>query len=295
MKKTIIYDVNELIKESPLKDWGKFIGLKGRKVFVVEKGHGESVILLNGIAASVYTWRKVFPVLSDEFHVYSFDYKGTGLSDKQNSEYSIDEFSKELLELMDYYKINKTILVGNSLGGEVCLDFAIKHPEKVKGLILIDTAGYQYNKEITAFFVRLSRFKPVGELIKRHASKRFVKILIRGALYNDSLIDKDMINGYYKPMRTEGAFEALIELIKNLSYTEFDYDRVKEITSPTLIIWGKEDKVISVYDAYKFHKDINNSKLVIMENCGHAPQEEKPEEVSRLIKEFIEEMSNGMS
>lgn len=292
MKSNSMYEKKELLAESLLRNSGKFIKLSGSELFVVERGKGESLILANGIAASVYTWRKVIPKLSKSFRVHALDYKGTGLSEKPRDEYSIEEFSKEIFDLMNYYKIDKAVLAGNSLGGEVILNFAIKYPERVKALILLDTAGYQLNKEITAILVRLGRFKAVGRFIKKHASKRFARRLIEWALYNDELIDREMVNSYYKPMRTKGAFDAFIKLVKNLSYTDFDYSKVKDIEVPTLIIWGKEDKWIPVSDAYKFHKDIKNSKLVILGGCGHAPQEEMPDKVSELIKEFIEENIN---
>jgi pimeloyl-ACP methyl ester carboxylesterase len=287
MKERVMYDEKELLKESPLKNWGKFIKLDVAETFIVENGKGENMIFANGIAAPVYTWRKVMPVLSNSFHVFALDYKGAGFSEKPKDKYSIGLFSKQILALMDYYKMDKAILVGNSLGGEVVLDFAIKYPERVKSLILIDTAGYQYNKEVMGFLTRLSRCRLVGDLLKKHASKKFAKRIIDWAMYNDKLIDKEMVDAYYKPMKTKGAFDAFIELAKNLSYTEFDYGKVKNIIAPTLIIWGEEDNWIPVSDAYKFHKDIKNSELVVLKKCGHAPQEEMPEEVARLIKEFV--------
>jgi pimeloyl-ACP methyl ester carboxylesterase len=290
MEKRVMYEEKELIKESPLKNFSKIIKLDGSETFIVEMGKGENIIFANGIAAPVYTWRKVMLILSKKFHVYGLDYKGTGFSEKTKDKYSIDLFSKQILDLMNYYNMKSAVLVGNSLGGEVSLNFAIKYPERVKALILIDTAGYQNNKELTKLLTRLSRCRFVRDLLKKYTSKKFAKKIIEWALYNDKIIDKEMVNAYYKPMKTKGAFDAFIELVKNLSYTEFDYSKVKNITAHTLIIWGEEDKWIPVSDAYKFHKDIKNSKLVVLKDCGHAPQEEKPEEVSRLIAKFMMEI-----
>jgi pimeloyl-ACP methyl ester carboxylesterase len=287
MKQTELYDENELISESPLEPWGKFIKLDGSETFVVEMGEGENIIFANGIAASVHTWRKVLPILSKVFHVFALDYKGTGFSEKAKDKYSVELFSKQIFQLIKHFRMDKAILVGNSLGGETILDFAINHPNMVKALILIDTAGYQNNKEITGLLVRMSRCKFVGRLLQRYASKKFARKIIKWALYNDRLVDREMVDAYYKPMKTEGAADAFIELVRNLSYTKFDYKRVTEITVPTLIIWGEDDKWIPVTDAYKFHRDIKGSQLTVLERCGHAPQEEKPEEVSRLIEEFI--------
>lgn len=286
MGKKTIYDEKEMAERSIFKNCGKFIEIDGVKTYAAEKGKGEDIIFINGLAASIYTWRKVFYEISRDFHVYAIDFKGTGFSEKPKAGYSIDSFTSQILGLMKHYNIHKAVLVGNSLGGEVVLNFTIKHPEKVRKLVLIDSAGYQKNKEVTRFLVKLSRFKLTHKLLDNYISKKSAKKIIKWATFKDEIIDEAMIEGYYKPMKTKGGVRAFIELIKNLSYTEFDYDKVKNIKTPTLIIWGKEDKWIPVSDAYRFHKDIESSKLVILENCGHGPQEEKPEEVIRLIKDF---------
>lgn len=286
MDEKIIFDEKQMAEKSIFNKWGKFIDIDGVETYVVEKGIGENIIFINGILASIYTWRKVLDTVSENFHVYAIDFKGTGFSEKPKGGYSIDICTSQIISLMKYFNIDKAILVGNSLGGEVALNLAIKHSEKINKLILIDSAGYQKNKEITKLLVKLGRFKLVAKLLERCNTKNFVRKIIRWATFNDKIIDRKMVNGYYKPMKTKGAVEAFIELVKNLSYTEFDYEKVKNIEIPTLIIWGKEDKWIPVSDAYRLHRDIKNSKLVILENCGHGPQEEKPEEIVRLIVDF---------
>lgn len=281
------YDEKEMAARSIYKKWGKFIEIDGIKTYVVEKGRGINVIFINGLASSVYTWRKLFYRISNDFHAYAIDFKGTGFSEKPKCIYSIKVFTNQILGLMNYYRIDKAVLVGNSLGGEIALDFAFNYPEKVSKLILIDSVGYQKNKGIIKLLVKMSRLKIVYKFLNACISRDFSKKIIQWAIFNDSIIDKNMIEGYHKPMKTRGAISAFIELVKNLSYTEFDYNKVKNIRIPTLIIWGREDKWIPVSDAYRFHRDIKNSKLVILENCGHGPQEEKPEEVAKLVKDFI--------
>jgi pimeloyl-ACP methyl ester carboxylesterase len=290
MKKTETFDEKNLAMESSLKKWGSFININGIDSYVIEEGNGENIIFINGIAANVYNWRKVFNILKESFHVYSMDFKGSGFSEKPPGEYSIDIFMKQIIDLYDHFGMRQSVIVGNSLGGEVALQLAINYPEKIKALILIDTAGYQENKEITRVLVRLSRYKVMAKILEICTTRKLAKKLVEGALYNDKIIDREMVDAYYKPMRTEGAVDALIELIKDLSYTAFDYSKVRSIESPTLIIWGEEDRWIPVADGYRFHKDIQGSKLVVLKNCGHAPQEEMPEVVSKLITDFINEI-----
>lgn len=287
MGKKIYYDEKKLAAESVFKDNGRFINLKGEKTYIVEKGKGDNIILLNGIAASIFTWRHLIDILSREFHVFGIDYSGTGLSEKKERKYSINIFTEQIIDLMNYFNMDKCILVGNSLGGEAALNIAIKYPDMVKGLILIDSAGYQENKEVTKFLVRLSRFKITSRLLNFCMSRKFVKKIIKWGLYNDEIVNYDMVDGYYKPMKTKGGLKAFIDLVKNLSFTEFNYNEVKNIEIPTLIIWGRDDKWIPLSDGYRLKKDIKNSELIIIEDCGHGPQEEKPGYVSLLIKDFI--------
>lgn len=280
------YSEEKMAESSMFKRYGEFIYLDGVKTYVVHKGTGENIILINGIAASVYTWRKILDKLAENFHVFCVDYKGSGFSEKPERGYSIDIFTNQILGLMKHFNLDKAIMAGNSLGGEIALNLAVKHPDKVSRLILLNSAGYQKGKNITSYLVKLSRFKLTEKVLEKCMSRRLTKKIAELATFNDSIIDKRMVDGYYKPMKTEGGVRAFTELVKNLSYTEFDYKKVRSINIPTLIIWGKEDKVMPVSDAYKFHKDIKNSKLVILENCGHGPQEEKPDEVVRLINDF---------
>ncbi|MBL4935391.1 alpha/beta hydrolase [Clostridium sp. YIM B02515] len=288
MSREIYYNEKKLADESIFGGNGRFINLNGSKTYIVEKGKGENIIFLNGIAASIFTWRYLIDDLSKDFHVFGMDFTGAGLSEKKDSKYSIDIFTDQTIALMNYYNIDKTIIVGNSLGGEVALNTSLKYPHKIKGMILIDSAGYQGNKEVTKFLVKLSRLKITLKMLEFCMSRKLVKRIIRWAFYNDKIIGEDTIEGYYKPMKTKGSIEAFIELVKNLSFTEFDYEKVKSIKVPTLIIWGENDKWIPLSDGYRLNRDMIDSQLIIIEHCGHGPQEEKPEYVSLLIKNFID-------
>lgn len=272
---------------NPYKDCSRYVCLNNNDIFIAEKGKGENMILINGIAASSFTWRKIFYKLSEVFHVIAMDFKGTGFSDKPESKYSISMYTDQLLKLMIIMNLEKAILVGNSLGGEVALDFTVKYPDMVSSLILIDSAGYQENKEITSELVKAGRYKITEIILKLLTTRAFTKGIIKWAVKNHSIIDNNMVEGYYRPLKDTGGTEAFVSLVRNLSYTDFDFTKIKKIKKPSLIIWGKQDKWIPVSDAYKFQKAIKDSKIVILENCGHAPQEEKPEEVLRHIKAFL--------
>jgi pimeloyl-ACP methyl ester carboxylesterase len=278
--------------ENVFKGCWKIIKLNEIDTFVVDRGSGENIIFLNGILAWSFTWRKLLDLMPESYHLYALDYSGTGYSEKEQNKNSMDAFTEQVALLMEYFSMKSTVIVGNSLGGEVALNLAIKYPEKVKALILIDTAGYQKNKEITKGLVSLSRFKLTEYILSLLNNEVTARKLIEGALYDETIVDSDMIKGYLKPLKIDGALEAFFDLVKSLDSDEFGYDKVKSIKKPTLIIWGEYDKIIPVEDAHRLNRDIENSKLVVFNRCGHAPQEEMPEKVVKTIDEFLKKLSN---
>lgn len=277
----------EYAKKSIYKDCGSFVEIDGVDTFVVDKGKGQVVLLIHGLLASVYTWRKVIDSLAERFRVIAIDLKGCGFSEKPKERYSIDIFSKQIIKFMELYHIDKASLVGNSLGGEIALNAAIKFPEKITKLVLINSAGYKMEKKRSGKLIKISAVPFIDKFLGLCMTKRTIKRIAEYLLYNTDAIDERFVESYYRPLKQNGGMEGLICLCKELSSSEFKYDDVKNINIPTLIMWGEEDKLLKVSDAYNMNKDIKSSKLVVIPKCGHAPQEECPTAVSREIIEFL--------
>lgn len=278
---------NNIPKENLFGDHGKLVNLNGVETYVVEMGEGECIIFINGIAVTYYTWRGVINKLKDKYHIFALDFKGFGKSEKNRGEYSIEIYTEQLNSLIEHYNIAKTTLVGNSLGGRIALNYTLRFPEKINKLVLIDSAGYQKNKKILSFLVKLFRNYLFRKLFELSLHKFIVKIIIKWAIENEKIIDEEIVETYFKPLNEKGGKEALTSLIKSLSYSDLNYEAIKNIKVPTLIIWGDKDKLLPKSDAYRFHKDLKNSKLVILKDCGHGPQEEYPKRVSEVIENFM--------
>lgn len=266
---------------------GKTINLNGINTFVIEAGKGESVVLVNGLAVTSYTWRGIIMYLKERFHVFAMDFKGTGNSEKPEGIYNVELYTEQLKELITYFKLKHVTLVGNSLGGGIVLRYAIKYPEDLRSLVLIDSVGYQKEKKVTSFLISLFRYKLFKMLVSKFLCKTAARLIIKWAVENEEIIDEQLINAYYKPLKEKGGIEALINLIRSLGYSDLNYEALSTINIPTLILWGQKDKWIPESDAYKLHEIIKTSQLVLLKNCGHAPQEEFPVRVSRLIENFI--------
>lgn len=163
------------------------------------------------------------------------------------------------------------------------MDLALTCPQRVEKLVLIDSAGYPLKHN---FFSWLLKLPGMGKFLLAVCDKEIVEwILRKGVFFEPSLVTDKEIEGWIRPYYVKGAAQAALEL------RNFDFvigEHIKDISCPTLIIWGKEDKSLPVKMAEKFKKDIKDSMLNIIPNCGHNTQEEKPKKVNDLIRNFVE-------
>ncbi len=252
-------------------------------------GTGRDIFLLHGFASSTYTWEKVIPYLTKQgYHVWALDMKGFGWSDKpEDAQYDTVTLMQEVNKWMDVMGLKNVIFAGNSLGGGIAVLMALEHPDKTDKIILIDSAGYPIKKPLV---IRAAKIPFAGEITKLFFSRWIVKSTLKEVLYNDEKLTEEKIEAYFNRMSTENALDAQVALARSLdfdalsSYTK----RISDIKNRTLIIWGENDEWIPLESGYRFNKDISNSTLVILPECGHIPQEEKPEQTARIMIDFIE-------
>lgn len=276
-----------------------FIKVSGVNYHYIEyPAPGRDVLLIHGFASSVYTWESIAPLLQKNgFHVWALDIKGSGWSDKpapdENVKYDLITLTDEIISWMDVVGLNKPVVAGNSLGGAMCLLMAVIYPENMDGLILIDSAAYP-NPKINK--LRTAASFPGAFILKAFFSRSMMKGLLKSGFYNDSLITDEQVEGYYQRLSTKGAIDAQIAIIRNLDQADsliMPYiSRIPEITMSTLLIWGDSDEWVPVDNiAKEYNAKIKGSKLVVIDNCGHYPQEESPEATSKAISDFILSMN----
>lgn len=251
-------------------------------------GPGQNIFMLHGFASSTYTWEKIAPLLQlHGYHVWALDMKGFGWSDKpKESDYSPMTLMAEVNAWMDKMDLRQVVFVGNSLGGAIAWNMALDHPDKVKKLVLIDSAGFM--KE-TPFMVRLSGLPGADEVAGLFFGRWIIEEGLRQVYFDPKGITEEQIDAYYDRMRTENALHAMTALghsVSGMVSNQFA-SRIPEIAVDTLIIWGRDDAWISVEDGFKFKKALPSARLEIIPFCGHIPQEEKPEETARIILDFL--------
>ncbi len=266
----------------------RFETVEGLRVRYVRAGSGPAVVLIHGLASSIVTWRHVLPVLARDHDVVAVDLPGFGASD-QPANLSPDSYPGIVTGLMDRLGIARASLVGNSLGGAVGVWVAARAPTRVDRLVLLDAAGYNLAPRDRPLLLRLAG-SPLGALTDHLPIRRLmVRIGLRQVFYDDSLVTDERVEEYAAPFFRPGAAVATRSLLTSLGHEGVAFPGViAQVKAPTLIVWGREDTWIPVRDADRFASTIAGSRKVVLEACGHMPQEERPAEVLRLLAEFLD-------
>jgi len=268
-----------------------FVEVDGVTVHYQEFGDAAhpTLILIHGYTASTYVWQTVAPMLADEnFHVVAVDLLGFGFSEKPAwFEYSIVSQARMIERFMDRIGIGRAILVGSSYGGAVASTVALDYRERVEKLVLVDAVCNDEAKQNV--LLRLVSMRGVGEILSPFLidSRRFLRLRMRRTIapVNHHLITKERIEAVHRPLRAKNAHHSVLASARNWNANRIEDDAYL-INQPTLIIWGEDDNVIPVRNGEKLYDSILNSRLVVLKDCGHIPQEEKPERFVELVVGF---------
>jgi len=255
-------------------------------------GEGRPLLCIHGIGASLYSWRNFIGPLGKDNQLILIDLKGCGKSPKPNdTKYSTLDHAELIHQFILEHDLKNLTLVGNSLGGALSLLVTIILMEtgelaRLRSIILIDAGAY---KEYIPFYLRLLSV-PILNLPAYLLPSRFLaKKVLRVAYYDPNKITEEQIAAYAAPLSEPGARHAFLETAQQLVPPNFDelVAKYKDIKVPTLIIWGRQDKIIPLKVGELLDRDIPNSTLKVIDECGHAPQEEKPDETIAVLLSFL--------
>ena len=255
----------------------KFITTYGAKIHYVEAGSGAPVILIHGLADNVAIWDPVIPALAARFRVIALDQIGFGRSDKPLLNYRVSTLVDFLDVFLTELKIERASLVGNSLGGWVAAAYALAHPERVERLVLSDAAGY-------AALTKTMDSRALRAL--RVASRDDIRYL--GPLaFHDKRFYQD-VDAAFKERVIAGDSYTVAQVLDSMIRGDDALDnKLQTLKQPTLVLWGREDKLIPLSFGEQFHREIVDSRLRIIDNCGHMPQLECPNEFSAAVLKFF--------
>lgn len=265
------------------------------RIAVHVAGAGRPAVLIHGFGGNKSTWQKIVPALAGKFKCYSIDLPGYGDSIAPDDfSYTVEDMSDVLADFVIKENLRNVTLVANSLGSAIALLAAIRRKDlysRIAAFCIID--GICYPQDFP-YFVSLLRLPLLGELITEAVPSYLQVRSVLGYCYYDSrLITSSQVAGYAKPMARPQVREALRKTARAI-----DAAHLAKYTSafgtirlPTLLIWGEADKVVPVELGRRLHQDMRGSTLTIIPNCGHLPQEEKPEAVIAAIEEFERSLS----
>ncbi|WP_228550270.1 alpha/beta fold hydrolase [Salinibacillus xinjiangensis] len=251
------------------------------------------IFLIHGFASSTYTFRRLIPLLKKNFSIVAVDLPGFGKSEKSTSfTYSFQNYARLMIACIDKFAISNPFIVGHSMGGQIALYMAAIAPEKIKKLILLCSSGYLRRSSRLLIY---SSYLPLFEsVITNYIRRKNVKDYLRNVLYNEALINDELIYEYGKPLAEKGFYQALIRLLRHREGDLLSED-LKKINTPTLLIWGKEDRVVPLQIGKRLAKDLPNAQLITYEKTGHLITVEKPEHVFKHILFYTSGKNNAMT
>jgi len=238
-----------------------------------EAGQGEPVILLHGLGGVKEEWMTSLGALSANHRVYALDQVGFGHSGKPLLEYKIATFSDFLFGFMQSQNLSKATLVGNSLGGWIAMDFAIRRPEMVDKLVLVDSAGLPFGK-----------MPPVDLNPSTLADMR---ALLESLFFNKKLAtDEFVLQAFTAHMSNNDAY-TIQRTMAGFGQNQFVDAKLASIHAPTLVVWGREDELLPESMGEKLRDAIPGAKLAVFDQCGHVPQLEKPADFNKAVLDFL--------
>lgn len=271
----------------------QFIEVNGLNVHYKKYGSGEPVfILLHGFGASLFSWREVTEPLAEFGTVIAYDRPAFGLTERPmewegESPYSQEAQIQLVIGLMDALGVEKAILVGNSAGGTIAMLTALKYPERIESLILVNPAVYAGGGAPAWIrpLLRTPQMNRIGPLIARQIQTRGPE-LIELAWHDPSKITPDVMEGYQKPLRVENWDKALWYLTVSSRESGLA-ERLDELTLPVLLIAGDDDRIVPTEQSVRLAGELPNAELVVIPQSGHVPHEETPAEFMQAVIDFL--------
>ena len=267
----------------------KFINIQGVDVHYRDEGNQNDTIplvLIHGTSSSLHTWDSIVPALLDKKRIIRLDLPAFGLTGPHpQRDYSIDFYNQFIDAFLNAIGVQQYIIAGNSLGGSIAWNQSLRYPNKVKQLILINSGGYPKKNEKGNIGFKLASMPVVGDVLLKFTPRGIIRKSVEDVYSDKTKVSEDLVQRYFDLLLREGNRQATLDIFKNRKFG--GSEKIKNIQTPTLIIWGEDDQLIDVSNAYLFQKDIQKSQLVIIPKTGHVPMEENPSAFLAAIKQFI--------
>ena len=255
-----------------------------------------AIFLLHGSNADLHTWQPWVDDLSRDYRVIRMDQVGHGLTgpDPQH-DYSRANFTADILDVADALGVDRFVIGGNSMGGKHTLAFAIAHPERVIGMILVDGSGGQRIEEPEEeeeeqdsgnIGFAIARTPGINKIAEQITPRSLIAQSLEQSVSVKSIVTDEMIDRYWEMLRYPGNRAATMARFST-EYESIGEAEIAALGMPALILWGDEDRLIPLSAGKWLDRTLPNSELVVYEGIGHLPQEEAPEATLADVRRWL--------
>ncbi|WP_028401383.1 alpha/beta fold hydrolase [Ectobacillus panaciterrae] len=243
-------------------------------------------VLIHGFLSSTFSYRRLIPLLAQHGTVIALDLPPFGKSEKATHfTYSYRNLANIVIGLIEHLALPKVILIGHSMGGQISLYVSKLRPDLIHKTILLCSSGYLSRANLPLLY---SSYLPFFHLyVKNWLVRKGVLHNLLNVVHDQALIDEEMMQGYAAPFDDDRIFQALTRMIRDREGDLQPFE-LQQIKTPSLLIWGEEDRVVPIDIGHRLHKDLENSHFISYEKTGHLLPEEKPMHVYENIMEFAE-------
>ena len=270
----------------------KFVSIMGAEVHYVDEGRGELLVMIHGFAASLHTWDRVAEELARSYRVIRLDLPPFGVTGPLRS----PSGEIETMDLPTYRRFIDTFmqalgidtrrvtLIGNSLGGLISWDYAVRHRDAVERLVLIDAAGFPMKLPI---YIGLFNSALVRMSAPWWLPDQIIKSAVRNVYGDPRKLAAPVLRRYIEFFHGEGTRSAIGKMVPTLDFANLDTDVLKTLDVPSLVLWGTRDRWIPPAHAAEFAQHIPGAQAVMYAGLGHIPMEEDPARVLDDLRTFL--------
>lgn len=291
---SVKYTTEDIRKDIALSNTGtsNFVKIGDYTIHYVEAGKGEPMIMIHGWLCWGAYWKKVIPLVRDRYHVYAPDLLGHGISDKplgKEVSYGTDAQAERIIAFMNALGIQKAVLVGHSMGGEIAAKVALAVPERVKGLVLVCAAGMEETPKLLPGYVKFFRGVHLEGIAADMMDEAMVRRHVPSLMFykENKMPDEFVKDVVMTNLKNKTDRKAMARVTREGLFQNFLDKRCREIKAPTLVINAKYDVVVRPAMGERYSSLIPGSKYVCIDRAAHMVPWEQPDQVASAIMDFM--------
>lgn len=262
------------------------------------QANGPPLLLIHGFSASLHTWEPWVQRLGDEYRIITIDLPGHGLTRAPAGyQASIEAFRDEVYQFTRAQDLTRFALAGSSMGGNVAWEYALAHPDQVDALILVGASGWPENRaglDQDPPIFKLLRNPVLGPLLRDLDNTQLARGGLQASFYDPAFVDDAMVNRYVHMARAPGHRDILLQITLGFRARQYaTAERLAALHMPVLVLHGDTDRLVPTEHGQQFHDAIAGSQLIVFEQTGHIPQEERADESASAVRDFLHSALEG--